>query len=249
MPENYTRQPDLWSSLTTPGWCLDKCVAKNFTVAGVHGALCRCGNSSPTFARVHLSQCSWKCEVDRNQTCGGPEHLSVVGPGYPSVPAYCAHEETLKHQSEFEDPRTQTQKCRAHSGGCLGWCIEKCASSGNYRYAGLKGGGCYCGARHPAREWVVEDSRCSYSSYSRCSYSDGVPHHSCGGEGVISVYQLNTTTDTEDIAPEEEEEDDPLFLTTSSSSDASQTTTGSAVGKDLLLFFLKLFTNNVKQRI
>ena len=134
----------------------------------------------------------------------------------------------MKYQSEFEDPRTQTQKCRAHSEGCLGWCTEKCASRGNYRYAGLRDQLCYCGARHPAREWVVEDSRCSYSC------DDRVPHNGCGGKGVISVYKLNTTADTEDIGPEEEEEeaeDDPLSLTTSSSSDVSQTTTGSSVGK------------------
>ena len=151
---------------------------------------------------------------------------SVVGPGYPSVPAYCAYEWKYPLVDEY----TRFPVPPSPDGGWHGWCIEKCASSGNYRYAGLIGRECYCGARHPAREWVVEDSRCS----SYCD--DGVPHNGCGGRGVISVYKLNTTADTEDIAPEEEE-DDPLFLTTSSSSDASQTTTGSAVGKDQLLFF------------
>ena len=60
---------------------------------------------------------------------------------------------------------------------------------------------------------------------------------------MISVYQLNTTADTEDIGPEEEEEaeDDPLSLTTSSSSDASQTTTGSSVGRDQLFCFKNVF--------
>ena len=130
MPENDTGLPDLWSTLTTPGWCLDKCVAKNFTYAGVQGSLCHCGNSSPTFARVHLSQCSWECEVDRNQTCGGPEHLSVVGPGYPAVPAYCAHEHTLEDRFDFEDPTNQ--RGGVPTGGWHDWCIEKCASSGNY---------------------------------------------------------------------------------------------------------------------
>merc|ERR1711934_505783 len=108
MPEIFPREPDLWSTLTTPGWCLDKCVAKNFTVAGVHGALCRCGHSSPTFARVHLSQCSWKCEVDRNQTCGGPEHLSVVGPGYPSVYTEDIALEEGEEEEAEDDPLSLT---------------------------------------------------------------------------------------------------------------------------------------------
>ena len=201
MPENEAGRPDLWSTLTTPGWCLEKCVAKNFTYAGVQGALCRCDNISPAFARVPLSECSWDCEVDRTQTCGGPGRLSVVGPGYPSVPAYCAHDRTLEHS--------------AGRGEWHGSCIEECASSGNYSFAGLIRDVCYCGAREPPREWEVEESRCSAS----CDYR--VPKHGCGGEDVISVYQLNTIEDTE----EEEAEDDTLSLTTSSSSTSS-------VGKD-----------------
>ena len=229
MPKNDTSL-DIWSTLTTPGWCLDKCVGKNFTYAGVQGALCRCGNASPTFARVNLSECSWECEVERSQRCGGPMEWSVVGPGYPSVPAYCAYEYKYPLVDEF----TRSPVPPSPDGGWHGWCIEKCASSGNYSYAGLMKQGecqCFCGARQPAREWVLEESKCENSC------DRGVPDHGCGGKDAISVYKLNTTADTEDIAPEEEEpEDDTLSLTTSSSSDVSQITTATSVGKDQLLF-------------
>ena len=218
MPEDDTGyDTDLWSALTTPGWCLAKCVTRNFTYAGVHGARCHCGNNSPTFARAPLSQCSWECEVDRNQTCGGPKHLSVVGPGYPSVPAYCAHEHTLEHRVGY------TYRDR------VGLCIEQCASSGNYRYAGYSYyKGCYCGAREPAREWVVDDSKCD---------APPDPEHpdlGRGGSYVFSVYQLNTTADTEeDITTEGEEVEDvaPSPLPTSSDAPA----TASSIGKDQII--------------
>ena len=163
MPKNDTSL-DIWSTLTTPGWCLDKCVGKNFTYAGVQGALCRCGNASPTFARVNLSECSWECEVERSQRCGGPMEWSVVGPGYPSVPAYCAYEYKYPLLDEF----TRSPVPPSPDGGWHGWCIEKCASSGNYSYAGLMKQGecqCFCGARQPAREWVLEESKCENPDY------------------------------------------------------------------------------------
>ena len=176
-----------WVNITTPGACLAKCRDRNYTYAGVvkegRHPVCYCGHASPEYARVHPSQCSMKCP-GTNKTCGADSFFTVVGPGYPSNPAYCAHENSLPYY-----------QYNNHTLGPKD-CVKKCASRGHFSWAGLKGSTCYCGARQPGREWVVEESKCNANCDGR------VPHHGCGGEDVVSVYKVDKTADRDIVAPE-----------------------------------------------
>ena len=174
-------------NINTPGVCLARCRDRNYTYAGLGNAQpfagCYCAHASPEYAMVHPSQCSQKCP-GTNETCGAHKFFSVVGPGYPSIPAYCAHVESLPYFQYYDD----TLQLGPED------CVKKCASRGHFSSAGLKGPRCYCGARLPARENAVEESKCDAPCDS--------PEHGCGGEDVISVYKVNKTSDAEYLAPE-----------------------------------------------
>ena len=154
----------------TPRVCLDKCRDRNYTYAGVIRDECFCGHASPEFARVHPSQCSVSCPGDRNQTCGsqgyGTSFFSVVGPGYPSTPVYCAYAESLPY---FQ-----------YDNLSLGpkYCMKTCAfghpfalyTTGGYQYASrgplLPGQAtCTCGTFPPPSYLKVDKSKCAKSNF------------------------------------------------------------------------------------
>jgi len=141
----------------TPRLCLDKCRDRNYTYAGVKEYGCFCGHASPEFARVHPSQCSGSCPGDRNQTCGADKFFSVVGPGYPSIPAYCAHAESLpyiQYTSESLGPKHCMKTCAfGHRDGLY--------TTGGYQYAARGSrAGCSCGSLAPPSFLVVDKSKC-----------------------------------------------------------------------------------------
>jgi len=144
----------------TPRLCLDKCRDRNYTYAGVKKYGCFCGHASPEFARVHPSQCSWSCPGDRNQTCGADKFFSVVGPGYPSIPPYCAHAESLpyiQYTSESLGPKHCMKTCAfGHPDAVY--------TTGGYQYASRAAGPftapCSCGSLAPPSYLVVDKSKC-----------------------------------------------------------------------------------------
>ena len=162
----------------------------------VHPSLCSNERPGPG-PGIYCPDHAWP---DTYEFCGGRESqfdlefFSVVGPGYPSIPAYCAHARSVPHYQYVN-----------HTLGPKD-CIKKCAKRSHFGYAGFLRSACYCGASQPGREWVVEESKCDVP----CDGRD--PVHDCGGEDVtvpsrwevpprpgnpgISVYKLNTTAES-----------------------------------------------------
>ena len=200
----YQTIPDYlgWRNINTPEVCLARCRDRNYTYAGVGNpdadddpphAGCYCAHASPEYARVHPSRCWDKCP-GTNETCGAEGFFSVVGPGYPSIPAYCAHVTSLPYYQYNQTVLPYNQTLGPED------CIKKCASRGHFSSAGLKGPRCFCGARLPARENAVEESNCNTDCDGRVILIDNIDI--CGVEDFINVYKVNKTADAEVVAPE-----------------------------------------------
>ena len=148
----------------TPGVCLDRCRDRNYTYAGVklngYGVPeCYCGHAFPDYARVHPSECSEKCP-GTNETCGarryGTKFFTVVGPGYPSIPAYCAHASSVPH-FQYDNLSLGPKHC-----------VKMCAlghpkgrwAPGGYEYATRGRAECKCGSLAPPSFLEVDKSKC-----------------------------------------------------------------------------------------
>ncbi|EMR72589.1 putative carbohydrate-binding wsc protein [Eutypa lata UCREL1] len=60
-------------------YCAETCAAANFTIAGLNGSKCYCGDVLGSQAvNVVSTSCSLVCPGDANQTCGGPSRLTVL---------------------------------------------------------------------------------------------------------------------------------------------------------------------------
>ena len=166
------------SGNNTPGDCLNRCRERNYTYAGVLYRQCYCGHASPEYARVHPSQCSLGCPGDTNETCGtegytradgtfGISYFSVVGPGYPSIPAYCVHASSvpyLHYNNEEMGPKHCMKIC---AFGLSDTHPLAMYATGGYQYASrgplLPGEAtCTCGTFPPPSFLEVDKSKCDH---------------------------------------------------------------------------------------
>ena len=148
----------------TPGVCLDRCRDRNYTYAGVLYSGCYCGHATPKYARVHPSQCSDGCPGDASETCGkrayGINYFSVVGPGYPSIPAYCVHASSVPYfhyDSLSLGPKHCMKVCAL---GLSDSHLLAVYATGGYQYASRDEATCTCGTLPPPSYLEVEKSKC-----------------------------------------------------------------------------------------
>jgi hypothetical protein len=174
------------------GSCIDYCSAKGYTFAGVeYGRECYCGYGLRSGSTKDVeSACNMVCPGGgADETCGGPNHLSVFTNGgaggsnkanvngfsYVSCYTDSASARVLTHVAHND----QTSKNMT-----VEFCTSTCAAAG-FVYAGVEfGGECYCDNQLASGAASVSGNPVDSGCDIECN---GDSTEWCGGNGRLSL--------------------------------------------------------------
>ncbi|KAL6833351.1 WSC domain-containing protein [Trichoderma sp. SZMC 28015] len=176
------------SSLSSDNMTVEQCVAdckgNGFRYAGLeYYGVCFCGNTVDG-PQVDDSQCTFPCNGDKSETCGGNNVLSVwQDPTFPTKDVTIGD---YKASGCFTD--------NSQLGRTLSWsadvdsstfttesCLAACEKEG-FPLAGTEfGGECWCGNVLANNTAKVDDSQCNFAC-------NGNSSETCGGRGLLNLY-------------------------------------------------------------
>ncbi|POS81485.1 copper radical oxidase, partial [Diaporthe helianthi] len=193
------KAPD--SQTLTPQSCALTCSNAGYTVSGTeYSTQCFCGKgiSNGGVRATADTECSSACSGDTKQKCGGPERLSIVSQGAPSVqlpPAPIGQVGSWTYQGCYNDnangANQRTFPWQLIYAGTLtpAMCTDKCASFG-YAAAGMEyGQECYCGDPPD----ITKNDATKQPETSCSMVCAGDSSAICGGESRLSTYFWNGT--------------------------------------------------------
>ncbi|KAK7691709.1 hypothetical protein QCA50_005109 [Cerrena zonata] len=181
--------------------CIASCSSQGFTLAGAEfGVQCFCGNTLVNGATVgQAADCNMNCIGNPNETCGGPNRLSVYTstgnvvvfpvptPQNTSLPNGWAYQGCLQDTNA----RVFPNQLDWVTNNTVVDCINQCQTFG-FPAAGLEfGSQCFCGDVSDAQNnspGLAPEIDCSIP----CS---GDPAHLCGGPDLLSYYAFNGSLD------------------------------------------------------
>ncbi|KAK3075865.1 hypothetical protein LTR53_000438 [Teratosphaeriaceae sp. CCFEE 6253] len=161
--------------------CTSACVADGYTYAGLeYAGECYCANTLRTYAApVTDGRCYMSCNGDQDETCGGPNGLSLYQlTGWYDVGCWndTVGSRSLRYQ-QYGIASVNVQTCTA-----------ACKKAG-YSLAGVEyGSECYCDKAPQNYGGPAVDG--SVGCNMPCQ---GRPDQVCGGPGRLNVYQFNAT--------------------------------------------------------
>ncbi|GJN68995.1 hypothetical protein PLICBS_003041 [Purpureocillium lilacinum] len=193
--------------------CVAECKGNGFRYAGLkYYGICFCG-ATVNGPQVDDSKCSFPCEANKSEICGGNDELSIwqdptfpKGPDDTTVDSY----KSLGCYTDKGPGRTLSWDSKADAAtlttkSCLAACEKK-----GYPYAGTEfGDECYCGSVLANNTAKTDDAECN----SPCV---GDASEKCGGRNALNLY---VATDLESLEP---------CGTTSKSRETTTTTTKSS---------------------
>ncbi|GFP52224.1 WSC domain-containing protein ARB_07867 [Trichoderma asperellum] len=186
------------SSLSSDNMTVEECVAdckgNGFRYAGLeYYGVCFCGGTVDG-PQVDEAQCSFPCNGNKSETCGGNNLLSVwQDPTFPTKQVTIGD---YKAAGCYSDNSQQ--------GRALSWsadvdsstfttesCLTACEAEG-FPLAGTEfGGECWCGNVLANSTTKVDDSQCNFPCKGNSS-------ETCGGSGLLNLY---IATDLESLEP------------------------------------------------
>ncbi|QIW95400.1 hypothetical protein AMS68_000918 [Peltaster fructicola] len=159
--------------------CTAACFKNGFSLAGMeYGNECYCDNSYQNYgAPATDGRCNMPCKGNANETCGGPNGLSVFKyTGWFSKGCY--------------NDTVGTRSLNYAQYGLGDMTIEKCTAacqSAGYNLAGMEyANECFCDTAIQNNGIVVTDGRCNMA----CK---GNANEVCGGPNGLSIYFFNST--------------------------------------------------------
>ncbi|KAM0251076.1 hypothetical protein ACHAQJ_008358 [Trichoderma viride] len=186
------------SSLSSDNMTVEECVAdckgNGFRYAGLeYYGICFCGGTVDG-PQVDDSQCSFPCNGNKSETCGGNNLLSVW-----QDPTFPTQEVTI---GDYKASGCYTDNSQL--GRTLSWsadidsstftteaCLTACEVEG-FPLAGTEfGGECWCGNVLANNTAKVDDSQCNFPC-------NGNSSETCGGRGLLNLY---IATDLESLEP------------------------------------------------
>ncbi|KAF4123465.1 Glyoxal oxidase N-terminus [Geosmithia morbida] len=188
---NYQAPDD--DELTTQS-CINTCADLGYTIAGAeYQSQCFCGDNivNGGVKATSEDQCSTPCGGDSDETCGGPDRMSIFSVGEPVVraaPGATANVGNWTYQGcaqdNVDDKRTFEWQLIYQDTLTPKICTDACAAFG-YMAAGMEyGSECYCG--DPANmatvgSKFVDDSQCNVAC---AGDGDAI----CGGGSLLTTY-------------------------------------------------------------
>lgn len=170
--------------------CTTACLSQGYNIAGVeYGNECFCDNSFQNYgALVTDGRCNMPCKGNANQTCGGPNGLSILKfTGWYSQGCY----------NDTVGVRTLNYAQYGLGDLTVDKCTAACKTAG-YTIAGMEyANECFCDNAFENYGAPVTDGRC----YMACKGNSG---QTCGGPNGLSIYTFNSTgvvTSTTTSAP------------------------------------------------
>ncbi|KAM0334201.1 hypothetical protein ACHAQA_001221 [Verticillium albo-atrum] len=166
--------------------CVAECKGNGYRYAGLeYYGVCYCGNTV-NGAELEQEECSFPCNGDKSQTCGGNKKLSVYAdPTFPTINAVeiedyvntgCWTDES-KLGKTLSWPQDQLDKTVMTPSLCLSACRE-----GGFPFAGLEyGRECWCGAVMGNDTRSVDTTQCNMA----CA---GDKSQTCGGRSRVNVF-------------------------------------------------------------
>ncbi|GJN77326.1 hypothetical protein PLIIFM63780_000816 [Purpureocillium lilacinum] len=175
--------------------CVAECKGNGFRYAGLkYYGICFCG-ATVNGPQVDDSKCSFPCEANKSEICGGNDELSIwqdptfpKGPDDTTVDSY----KSLGCYTDKGPGRTLSWDSKADAAtlttkSCLAACEKK-----GYPYAGTEfGDECYCGSVLANNTAKTDDAECN----SPCA---GDASEKCGGRNALNLY---VATDLESLEP------------------------------------------------
>ncbi|GAA5890846.1 hypothetical protein JCM6882_008833 [Rhodosporidiobolus microsporus] len=191
---NVRTLPNALSASWSTSACLAAADAANYTVAGVtYGGECWAANAlSPSAKKTDTDECDWRCNDNKNQTCGADKLLDIYTSTRPLVSPGLTAEQVKTYgnwtysdcYSDRVDIRSLSQSFdnpKATVDSCLDICEQNGAKVCGLSYYGE----CYGGSSLNSISTVIDDSKCS----SPCR---GNSQQLCGGSEALSVFVLTT---------------------------------------------------------
>ncbi|UKZ63422.1 uncharacterized protein TrAtP1_004652 [Trichoderma atroviride] len=174
--------------------CVSECKGNGFRYAGLeYYGICFCGGTVDG-PQIDDSQCSFPCNGNKSETCGGNNILSVWQD--PTFPTKQVTVGDYKAAGCYSDNSQQ--------GRALSWsadvdsstfttesCLAACEAEG-FPLAGTEfGSECWCGNVLANSTVKVDDSQCNFAC-------NGNSSETCGGRGLLDLY---IATDLESLEP------------------------------------------------
>ncbi|KAM0278087.1 hypothetical protein ACHAQH_005379 [Verticillium albo-atrum] len=166
--------------------CVAECKGNGYRYAGLeYYGVCYCGNTV-NGAELTEEECTFPCNGDKSQTCGGDKKLSVFAdPTFPAADAVEVDEyvstgcwtDESKLGKSLSWPQDQLDKSIMTPSLCTSACRE-----GGFPFAGVEyGRECWCGAVMGNETRSVDASQCSMA----CA---GDKTQNCGGRSRINIF-------------------------------------------------------------
>ncbi|CAO1628788.1 unnamed protein product [Sympodiomycopsis kandeliae] len=185
-------------SSSTVESCTAACSAAGYSITGLQGNTCFCGNAlSYQSAKVVDKGCSFTCPGNSAELCGGTSRLSIYSSSTPASRPKSAVAQTagtFKYQGCYVDSGPRTLSGSASAGDNMS--ADKCAANcAGYQYFGVEyARECYCGNTI---------NNVAAGSEGECNYiCMGDNTQICGGSSRINIYNntVNPSTSTSTTA-------------------------------------------------
>ncbi|GAA5892600.1 hypothetical protein JCM6882_005656 [Rhodosporidiobolus microsporus] len=191
---NVRTLPHMLSSAWSTSACLDAAEAANYTVAGVtHGGECWAANAlNPTAKNVTVESCDWRCDNDKEETCGADKLLDIYVSKTPVLaPGHTLEEIKTYANWTYNNCYSDRIDIRSlpisfeNADGTAESCLDTCEQNGA-KVCGLSYyGECYGGAQLKSIATVLPEERCA----APCG---GSSQQICGGAEALSIFDLTT---------------------------------------------------------